>query len=99
MGKSNMSFKTQNTQDINAYLEGTGAREAECASRLDSRGSLLRSLSASFSAGLNIENSGDDFRVMAARCLCFPHSCLALRGSKSCVSSIRLGQLLCNLPY
>lgn len=98
MGKSNMSFKTQNTQDISAYLEGTGAQAVERASRLDSRGGLHRSLSTSISLCLCIENSDDDFRVMAARCLCFPHSCLALHGSKSCVSSIRLDQLLCNSP-
>lgn len=77
MGKSNMISKTQNTQDISAYLEGTGARESERAIRLDWHGGSHRSLDTSISALLDIDNSDDDFRVMAARCLCFPHSCLA----------------------
>lgn len=53
------------------------ARESERAIRLNSHGGSLRSLGTSISAFLDIENSDDDFRVMAARCLCFPHSCLA----------------------
>lgn len=49
-----MISKIQNTQDINAYLEGTGAREYERAIRLDSHGGLHRSLGTSISAFLDI---------------------------------------------
>ena len=83
--------------DKRAYLAGTGAQEYERAIRLDSRGNSLRSLSASISPFRYKESWGDGCRVVAARCLCFPRSCLALRGSKSCVSSNRL-ELLYNLP-
>lgn len=78
-------------------LAGTGAQEYERAIRLDSRGNSLRSLSASISPFRYKESWDDGCRVVAARCLCFPRSCLALRGSKSCVSSNRL-ELLYNLP-
>lgn len=84
-------------RDKRAYLAGTGAQEYERAIRLDSRGNSLRSLSASISPFRYKESWDDGCRVVAARCLCFPRSCLALRGSKSCVSSNRL-ELLYNLP-